>query len=413
MPFIDFLIYLVSFISLFITLFYLLTFLEKKDKIKTKINDHKPFITIIVPAYNKQEVIADTINSILNAEYPKEKLELIVIDDGSVDNTYNEIKKFKDPRIRIFSTENGGKARALNFGIKKAKGELIACIDADTIITKNLLLKAASCFKDPEVTVAVPTLKPFRPKNLLEKIQVVEYTIASFTRKILSYNQSLSAAPACSFFRSSFFKKHGGYDEGNLTEDFEMALKVQSHNYKLVHMIDAIAYTDVPKNLRELSKQRIRWCYGGLYNINKYKKMMGTKYGDFGILFFPLILASIFISLIMFSIITVYYLNKLIAKISLLKLTGFNLNFNINLLNILNHASNLKVFLGIIIVSLTLLIFYLSKIYTRENKITEKHNHSNIGLATFAIYAFIYSLLSLSYWGLSIGYFVLGKKPKW
>jgi len=413
MAIIDFFIYPVAFLSLFLTLFYLVTFLEKKDKIRTKINSHKPFISIIVPAYNKEDVIADTINSILDAEYPKTKLEVMVVDDGSTDSTYKKIKQFKDPRVIVFHKENGGKSRALNFGISKAKGEIIACIDADTILTKNLLLKAASCFKDPTVTIAVPTLKPFKPKNLLEKIQVVEYTIASFTRKILSYSQSLSAAPACSFFRSSFFKKHGGYDEDNLTEDFEMALKAQSHNCKLVHMIDAIAYTDVPKTMRELSRQRIRWCYGGLYNINKYKKMINKKYGDFGVLFFPMIFISVIIALVMFSLITIYYTTKLITTVSLLKLTGFSLNFSWKPIYLLNHILNLKVFLGLIIVAFTLIIFYLSKRYTRESNITDKLNNSNINLAVFFVYAFIYSLLLLSYWGISMGYFLIGKTPKW
>lgn len=413
MAVIDFFLYPVAFLSLFLTLFYLITFLEKKGQIRTKINNHKPFITIIVPAYNKENVIKETINSIIHSDYPEDKLEVIVIDDGSTDSTYAKLEEFSDPRLRIFKTKNGGKSRALNYGITKAKGEIIACIDADTILTKDLLIKAASCFKDPSVTVAVPTLKPFKPKNLLEKIQVVEYTIASFTRKILSYNQSLSAAPACSFFRADFFKKHGGYDEDNLTEDFEMALKAQSNHYKMVHMIDAIAYTDVPKTISELSRQRIRWCYGGLYNINKYKKMMNKKYGDFGVLFFPMILASVIISLVMFAMITVYYTTKLITKFSIMKFTGFSLNFNLNPLIILDYVFNLKVFIGLIIISFTLIIFYLAKRYTRETSLIDKTNNGNINLAIFCVYAFMYSILLLSYWGISVGYFVLGKTPKW
>src|SRR3989338_5000438 len=195
----DLIIYPIYFLGIFISVIYFITYFKYKDELRSKISNKLYDISIVIPAYNKEGVIAQTINSVQGQDYPSDKIQLIVVDDGSSDKTYDIAKSFKN--IEIYKKENGGKASALNYGIKKAGGDLIVILDADTCLSSNLLRKAVSYFNDEDVGIVVPTLKPYKPIKFIEKLQVVEYTISSFIRKLLSLNNSLAAAPACSIFR--------------------------------------------------------------------------------------------------------------------------------------------------------------------------------------------------------------------
>ncbi|MAG47729.1 hypothetical protein CL617_03915 [archaeon] len=409
------LIFIAYFISFFISMVYIAIFLYNRDDFITKVpKDYEKnalSVTVLIPAYNKEDILADTIKSILNQDYPKDKIEIIVINDGSKDKTKEVAKSFKE--VTLINKENAGKASALNDGIKVAKNDIIVVLDADTLMTEELTKKAVSYFKDDAVGVVIPTLKPYKPKNLLERIQVVEYTLSGFTRKILSFINSSSAAPACSYFRREIFEDYGGFDVDNITEDFEMALKIQSHNHKLVHLTDAVAYTDVPKKLKELLRQRLRWCYGNLFNLKKYKSIFGKKYGDFGLLFLPMILISILLSLaILFS--GIFGLaESFFRKILLAYKINFNFSFNFDFNRILAELTNPKIFLGVIIFFLALFIVYLARKYTRQSKQIEKINGTNIGILTYLVYAFIYSLILVNVWLIAIFYILVKKKPSW
>jgi len=398
-------IYVVYFVSLFVTIFYLVTFFENKKYLKSKETNKFFSVSIIIPAYNKEAVIEDTIKSVLGLDYPKDKLEVILIDDGSEDNTYSIAKKYQSKNFKVLTKNNSGKAATLNFGINKSKGELILVLDADTLPNKDVLKKTVGYFKDLNVGAVVSTLQPYNPKKLIEKIQIVEYTLSSFSRKILSLNNSLSSTPACSVFRADIFRKYGGFDEDNLTEDYEMALRLQAHHYKVIHALDSTAYTDVPKNLRDLFRQRIRWCYGTFYNIQKYKKLFGRNYGDFGIFFFPLVVLSISMSLFMFSISIIDIITILIKKFHLLSLIGFHITFDTKYFSILYILTDLRIILGIIAFALALILFYLAKRYTYEK--------SNINIISYFIYAFIYSVFIILSWAISLGYYITKKKPQW
>ena len=410
----EILIFIAYFISFFISMFYLLTFIYNNKRFKTiKSSKDKIYtVSVLIPAYNKEKELAKTIRSVLNQTYPKDKIEIIVINDGSIDSTEKIARSFK--QVNVITKKNGGKAKALNDGIKKAKGELIACLDADTFMNPDLIRKSVTYFYDDDVAVAVPTLKPYKPRNILEKIQVVEYTLSSFTRKILSFKNSSSAAPACSFFRKNIFEKYGGFDEDNITEDFEMALKIQSKDHKLVHLTDAIAYTEVPRNFKSLFRQRLRWCYGNLYNLRKYKKIFGTKYGDFGVVFLPMMLISILLSLsiLFFGIIDI--IKNIIHRIVLAYKINFSFDFNLfNMDRILFEITNPKTFLAIIIFIMSIIIVYLAKIYTRQSRYQENLNGTNISIFMYLIYAFVYSLILVNIWIIAIFYMIFNKKPSW
>ncbi|MFH1285985.1 MAG: glycosyltransferase family 2 protein, partial [Candidatus Micrarchaeota archaeon] len=135
--------YVIAFMTLYSCIFFILLFLQKRKELEEEAGSAywRPTISVIIPAYNEEKTIARTINSVLSSLYPLEKLEIIVINDGSKDKTLEVIKPYAAKGVRIIDKPNSGKADSMNCGIKDAKGELIATLDADSYIEPDSLLK--------------------------------------------------------------------------------------------------------------------------------------------------------------------------------------------------------------------------------------------------------------------------------
>ena len=147
----DFLAYIGIFLGLYFSIFVFSTFFEYRKSIyKEELKKNFPKVCLIVPCYNEEKNIGKTLDALLNLDYPKEKLEIIVIDDGSTDKTFSKAKIFeeKDERIKLFRKENGGKHTALNFAIKKTNSRFIGSVDADSYVKKDALKKLMSYFED-------------------------------------------------------------------------------------------------------------------------------------------------------------------------------------------------------------------------------------------------------------------------
>ena len=127
MEFITFIVYTSIYIGLVTTAFYILTFIaDTKREREFFTDDELPKVSVIIPAYNEEKTIQLTIDSILKSDYPKNKLDILVVDDGSSDKTYEKALEYKNKGVRIFKQEvNGGKGKALNRGIKESKGDFI------------------------------------------------------------------------------------------------------------------------------------------------------------------------------------------------------------------------------------------------------------------------------------------------
>jgi len=269
--------------------FYMLTFISAINRRAPQLKDSElPFATVIIPAWNESESVEKTLDSILESDYPK--FEVIFIDDGSTDNTYLLAKKYeKDNRVRVFTKKNGGKASALNFGIKKANGEIIYTMDADTRVDKLSMKKMARYFKDENVISVTPAMLVDNPNTILRRMQQIEYYLGIFLRKVFATLNAIYIAPgAFTVYRKWFFDKHGGYDEGNIVEDLEMALRIQSLGYRTENAPDANIYTLGPAKLKSLTTQRIRWYTGLVTNFYNYRHMVSRKYGDLGLLVLPI-----------------------------------------------------------------------------------------------------------------------------
>ncbi len=311
-----FLEYAISFVMLYVTVFFvLLTFIHKNKIKKPRRNTRNelPFISILLPAYNEEKYIRKCVLSVLSADYPKNRLELIVIDDGSTYRTYEVVNAIKDKRIRIFRKENSGKAASLNFGLKKTRGEIVATLDADSYIENDAIKKMIPYFEDEEVAAVTSAVKvkDGTKGGVLRMIQKIEYIFVIFTRKILSYIDAVPVTPGpLSMFRAEIFKKIGPFDEKSILEDQEIALRIQSHHYKIESAIDAEVYTEVPENLPDLVKQRIRWHRGGIRNNIKYLNMISPNYGDFGIIIMPFTFIAILALVGVFIVTAAYYFSS-------------------------------------------------------------------------------------------------------
>lgn len=244
---------------------------------KTKQEKFEPNITVVIPAYNEQENITTCIQSIKNSNYPKQKMEIIVVDDGSTDSTIKEIKKFKD--VKILSTKHEGKPNALNLGIKKAKYEYIVTIDADTILDKDCIKNLVAPLKNKEVGATTGTNKIRRKKNLLEHFQHIEYSYNNLVRKAFSqsFKEGIWFYGAVACYKKKVMKKINYFSNDSLTEDMDILFKIQNEGYKTKHAYNAYGYTTAPNTIKGFIKQRIRWWTGVLQAMGKNKEILKNK----------------------------------------------------------------------------------------------------------------------------------------
>jgi len=300
----EWIVYVLLYISLFFEVFVLLVFIEKRGEIlspkkKDPVN-HKnlPFATVIIPVFNEEKTVVKTINSLLGLSYPKDKFEILVVDDGSTDNTLKALNPFhNNSRIKIFSKENGGKYTALNYGIQHARGDIIGCLDADSYVEENALLHIAEGFRDKDVMAVIPAIKIGDPQTILQHTQYVEYTLSIFIRKVFSWLGSVFVTPGpFSFFRKEVYSIVGPYRHAHNTEDLEICLRMQEKHMKITNAHDAVVYTVSPRNIKALYKQRVRWIYGFLRNMKDYHRSFFFKrqHGNLGFFILPMSTISIY-----------------------------------------------------------------------------------------------------------------------
>jgi len=270
----------------FTVLFLLLFFAHEKKLFHRPKTKKFPSVSVIIPAFNEEKVIEKTIKRVKELVYPGKK-EIIMVDDGSTDKTYKIAKRIKG--IKIFRKKHGGKANTLNFGLKRAKGEIVACIDSDSYPEKNALLKAIPLF---EKNVAAVTTSVFikNPKSILEKLQEMEYIMIAWSRKILEYLDAIYVTPGpMSLYKRKILLKIGGFDEKNLTEDIEIAWRIMKHKYKIKMALDTKVHTKAPKNLKKWWHQRLRWNIGGLQTFLKYFHLfLNKEFRNIGMFLLPM-----------------------------------------------------------------------------------------------------------------------------
>jgi cellulose synthase/poly-beta-1,6-N-acetylglucosamine synthase-like glycosyltransferase len=294
---IDFVNLIFVFVGVYFTFLFILLFFAHKKRIFHRPKIRKfPSVSIIIPAHDEEDNIKDTVENVKKIKYPKNK-EIIVVDDGSTDKTFEIAKKIKG--IKIIRKEKGGKASALNFGLKHAKGEIVVCIDSDSYPEENALLKTVPFF---EKNVAAVTTSVFvkSAKGILERLQEIEYIMIAWSRKLFEYLDAIYVTPGpMSLYRKDILQKIGGFDEKNLTEDIEIAWRLIKYNYKIKMDLDTKVYTNVPKTIKKWWHQRLRWNIGGLQTTAKYLNLfMKKEFGSVGTFLLPLFSISYVLSIV-------------------------------------------------------------------------------------------------------------------
>lgn len=402
-------------ISLYFAIFWFLVLMDKKQVEKTKKLRSFPKVSIVIPSYNEEKNITTTLRSLVNLNYPKNRLEIIVVNDGSTDNTKNVVSRFmaenKAYDVKLINKRNEGKGAALNDGLRVAKGQFFICLDADSIVTKDALIKILPHFTDENIAVVLPLLKVEKPKNIWQKMQWLEYIVNMFYKKLMSKLNCVHVSPGpFSVYRADILKKVGGFDEDNLTEDLEITLRLQSKNYKIVQLLDAEVFTLAPRTFKELYRQRNRWYKGSVINAFKYRHMMlNRKYGDFGMIQMPTIIVSGLIAVILVSSALYYGLKPYLKAIYNSIFIDFDFytlmktfKFDFSLLD-LNYMA---ILVALIMLSIT--IFIIRKSHAETNENPNRH-----GLLSLISYIFFYFMVIGFIWIGIILDLVFGKKQKW
>jgi len=409
-------IWIVYFLFLYLLIFWLLVFLE--EGIEDELTQIKQFpqVTVAVPAYNEEDTVAKTLNSIIKLDYPKDNVEIIVINDGSKDNTVKvvetTIKENPGSKILLVNKKNGGKGTALNVALKLAKGEFFVPLDADSYIRSDALKVIMPNFENKNVAAVLPLMKIKDPKNFMQRIQWAEYMVNLFYKRLMSILDCVHVAPGpFSVYRKETLIEIGGFDENNLTEDLEVTLRLQKNNYKIIQVMNTEVYTIPPDDFKGFYKQRNRWYKGTIINAFNYRKMAFNKdYQDFGFIQMPRILLEGLFSISAILIIGYNSVFKPLAS----KLYDFSMvNFNImpfvkeSIRNFYLIDMNLtQIFFTVVTGIFAGLLIYYAHIQTNEK-------FSKNSLIAIPSYLLFYSLLSGAVMFMVFIELILGKKQKW
>lgn len=258
----------------------------KKHLRRNKKPSYYPTISVIIPAYNEEKSIIASVSSVLNNDYPQEKIQTIVVNDGSKDKTEKILKDFVQRNgtgnVTIVSQENKGKAHALNNGIKNfATGKLIMCLDADSYLANDALSHAVTYFEDKKVMAVASNVKIAKSKGIINLIQMFEYIICYQMKKAqTAFNIEYIIGGIGSMFRRNLLEEIGFYDADTVTEDIDLTMKILRKGNKKIRVVygsDAIAYTQGALSVPDLIRQRHRWKWGRYQTFLKNKNMFFSK----------------------------------------------------------------------------------------------------------------------------------------
>ncbi len=253
--------------------------------------DYTPHVSVIVPAYNEAKVIEKTILSLLGQRYDGQ-LDVVVVDDGSPDGTGAVARAaFGDePRVTVFVKANGGKASALNFGIQRAKGEIVICLDADTVFEVQTIAELVAPLRDPKVGAVAGNAKVGNRLNLVTRWQALEYvTSQNVDRRAFDLLNCITVIPgAVGAWRRAAVLEMGGFTHDTLAEDQDATIEMRKRGWRIAYADRAIAWTEAPDSFKSLVKQRFRWSFGTLQCAWKHRDtFLRRKFGSLGLVAMP------------------------------------------------------------------------------------------------------------------------------
>ena len=250
-----------------------------------------PPVTVVVPAYNEGKVIARTITSLLEQDYSGE-LDVVVVDDGSPDDTYQAaLTAFAgNPRVVVYTKPNGGKSTALNFGIARARADIVICLDADTQFEPQTVAELVAPLADARVGAVAGNAKVGNRLNLVTRWQALEYVVSqNLDRRAFSLLDCITVIPgAVGAWRKEVVLACGGFRSDTLAEDQDLTIAVHKAGWSVAYAERAVAWTEAPDTLRGLARQRFRWSFGTLQCAWKHKDaLLRRRFGTLGFVALP------------------------------------------------------------------------------------------------------------------------------
>ncbi|WP_415911938.1 glycosyltransferase [Neptuniibacter sp. QD37_11] len=239
----------------------------------------EPSVSVLIPAWNEEVGIINTLRSALAADY--NNYEVIVINDGSTDKTHQLLSEFityytpNNPiKLRYFVLENGGKAKALNHALQYAKGEIVLTIDADSLMHPKAIRNMVKKFSSDKVAAVAGNVAIGNGHAGLGIIQQLEYLCGFFMKRADSvFNAVYIIGGAAAAYRRSVLIEAGGFDHNVITEDIEISTRILGMGYHCRYAPDAIIYTEGPSDLKSLCNQRLRWKYGRFQTFLKHREL--------------------------------------------------------------------------------------------------------------------------------------------
>jgi len=245
---------------------------------------YRPLVSVMIPAWNEEVGILDTVQSLLGSTY--KKVELIIVNDGSTDNSDKMIREYIEQYYRMNPSsyrrieivyhykQNGGKGAALNTAIELAKGEILMSIDADCLVMPDTIKNFVRQFANPKVMAAVGNVKVGNTRTIIGVIQYLEFLFSFYFKKADSLmNTIYIIGGAAGAFRRKALDVVGVYNTKNITEDIDLSLRIQVAGFKIVYASDAVVYTEGASELSSLMKQRLRWKRGRFETFFENHKM--------------------------------------------------------------------------------------------------------------------------------------------
>lgn len=399
MTFIDFIFFFYIFVSLYMTSLLFLIYLPNRKKIFDHPKGKAEPVSIVVPCYNEADSIGQAIESLLNLDYPKEMIEIIVVDDKSKDNSVEVIKQYvkKYPNVHLIVNKrnSGGAAEPTNLGVKAAKYNYVAVADADSTPQRDALIKMIGFLQhDKKIAGVTCAVLSKKPETFMQKLQAIEYTIISFSRKMLDLVDAVYVMPGpFALYKKSALLEVGLFDTKNMTQDIEIVWRLLSHGYTVRMCLDARVYSKTPKKFRAWWRQRIRWNIGGTQTLIKHRKFV-FKRGMLGAFIIPFFSASLFMGLfglgmftyLLFKNIFISYLStqhSIYADVTIVRLQ--ELTFNPSILN----------YFGIALFLLGLLFTLFGLYVMKELKLKKETNFTGI-MFYLVVYLSIYPFIMIT-----------------
>lgn len=302
------LFYFVALMGLTFTLFYdfvnlpLAVYHKRMERKRlARETEEQPLFTFIVPAYNEERVIARTLASLLEVDYPR--YEILVVDDGSVDRTAEVARRFAPRGVQVIQRPNGGKSAALNLGLFFARGDIVVSVDADSLVARDCLKELVKLFADPKVMAVAGNVKVLNRMTFLGRLQALEYIRdINITRRAFDvFGTTMIVPGVLGAFRRSALRDVGDYDPDTVTEDFDTTMKVLKSGSAVQATSYAEAYTEAPESLGDLYRQRHRWYAGIFQTLVKHGDALRNprRFGFLSGIGYPYVLLSaIFVPLV-------------------------------------------------------------------------------------------------------------------